>query len=165
MKTTTGGEDFSARNNSQFRLNADTIASISIPIINNDVFELTESFMVKLSFPDLEARVTLDQVQTSASVTIFDDDGNQFSQWCHMQHFNAYLLYAVLNFELDTTAKVVNESDSLSLDIFRTGQFSGNYRPSIIVSTSGSARGTTCCLLYTSPSPRDATLSRMPSSA
>ena len=145
MKTTTGGEDFSARNNSQFRLNADTIASISIPIINNDVFELTESFMVKLSFPDHEApvhRVTLDQVRTSAKVTIFDDDGNHFSHI--MQHFNAYLLYAVLNFELDTTAKVVNEGDSLSLDIFRTGQFSGNYRPSIIVSTSGSARGTTC---------------------
>ena len=28
-----------------------------------------------------------------------------------------------------------------------------------------SSRGDTACLLYTSPSPRDATLSRMPSSA
>ena len=31
--------------------------------------------------------------------------------------------------------------------------------------TDGSGNESTCCLLYTSPSPRDATLSRMPSSA
>ena len=34
-----------------------------------------------------------------------------------------------------------------------------------VLFTSGNSENTNVCLLYTSPSPRDATLSRMPSSA
>ena len=49
------------------------------------------------------------------------------------------------------------------------GGGAGGYRSSVVGESSGgggSAESTiTACLLYTSPSPRDATLSRMPSSA
>ena len=41
----------------------------------------------------------------------------------------------------------------------------GNINNNNSSSSSGSGSGSGSCLLYTSPSPRDATLSRMPSSA
>ena len=47
---------------------------------------------------------------------------------------------------------------------FNEVQSQGNCAESYILTRTWTARDN-CCLLYTSPSPRDATLSRMPSSA
>ena len=44
-------------------------------------------------------------------------------------------------------------------------ELSTNCRQLKLESSDGKKYNTECCLLYTSPSPRDATLSRMPSSA
>ena len=60
---------------------------------------------------------------------------------------------SVLTFGFEPTEYSVNEGDgSVDLGIFISGN-AGEFVPHVI------------CLLYTSPSPRDATLSRMPSSA
>ena len=70
----------------QLTLSTNAPALISIPLINDEIFELTESFVVNLSFSDSQPAfpgVTLSQ--TSAIVTIFDNDGNICSHCSHGQ--------------------------------------------------------------------------------
>ena len=56
--------------------------------------------------------------------------------------------------------------DMISLDEVQHRIKNGNSRPAISITfDDGYAENCSFCLLYTSPSPRDATLSRMPSSA
>ena len=61
-------------------LSTDESAPVKITIINDNVFELTETFLANLSFPDREALppgVTLNQ--TSARVIILDNDGESLN--------------------------------------------------------------------------------------
>ena len=53
----------------------------------------------------------------------------------------------------------------LSYDFFRPEEFDYGQRNNVTLYPEGTSGMYTTCLLYTSPSPRDATLSRMPSSA
>ena len=95
----TDGNDYNSITNLLLTFDSVTTNNVTVTIIGDTIFELTESFNAFLSFPGAPVpRVTL--APDSAQTTIIDDDG-----WCSL------------------------------------------------------------CLLYTSPSPRDATLSRMPSSA
>ena len=76
------GEDFVNTSNS-VTLRTDESATIEITIINDNTFELTESFFVELSFSDQDnvpRGVTLNQ--SSTQVIILDNDG-KFSvpQW------------------------------------------------------------------------------------
>ncbi len=56
----------------ELTLNFTTSAQISIPIINDDVFELTESFLVNLSL------IGGSTSQNSTRVFILDDDGTVY---------------------------------------------------------------------------------------
>lgn len=78
MHVNIAGEDYVVMTTGhRLTLNSDASALISIPLINDKIFELTESFLVNISFSDGESpvpRVTLNQA--SATVAIFDNDGN-----------------------------------------------------------------------------------------
>ena len=70
-------------------------------------------------------------------------------------------------------AKALDEAESFALGLIDLGIQPGDFvailgrnRPDLYISMVAiQMAGATPCLLYTSPSPRDATLSRMPSSA
>ena len=51
---------------------------IRIPLINDTYYELTECFEVKLSISDNERPSRVSIGQASATVIIFDDDGQSF---------------------------------------------------------------------------------------
>ena len=72
----TAGEDFIQPNNIPFTLNSSQSIEISVPINNDDVFELRESFSLHLS-SSASSGVSLNQ--SSAKVTIYDDDGKPLS--------------------------------------------------------------------------------------
>ena len=74
---------------------------------------------------------------------------------CIMAKCNNHLIYYIM--VLNNIIRTIHDTDLYNMK-------SLHYipRPSYILLTSGTFTG---CLLYTSPSPRDATLSRMPSSA
>ena len=74
---------------------------------------------------------------------------------------------AAQNFNEDITATIVNDGTLIAADDAIRFQ-SGTITNSGLIESTGetaSGNGEFACLLYTSPSPRDATLSRMPSSA
>ena len=70
---------------------------------------------------------------------------------------------ALVLVKLETTNPGHSIKDRMALKMLEDAEERGDIQPggTIIECTSGN----TGCLLYTSPSPRDATLSRMPSSA
>ena len=72
----TAGEDFIQPNFIPFTLNSSQRIEINVPINNDDVFELRESFSLHLS-SSASSGVSLNQ--SSAKVTIFDDDGKTLS--------------------------------------------------------------------------------------
>ena len=67
------GEDFAIPEKSHLTLSSNVGIQISVPIINDGVFELRESFLVNLSFPREHSS------QSSAEVIILDDDGMSVS--------------------------------------------------------------------------------------
>lgn len=80
-KTTSAGEDYVPVANLEGVISLSTDArplnqiTITMIINNDNMFELTESFMVSVSFPDYEAPVLRVILQTTAKVIIFDNDG------------------------------------------------------------------------------------------
>ena len=65
----TAGEDYHRPQSLELILDSTTSAQISIPIVNDDIFELTESFLVNLSL------IGGSTSQNSTRVVILDDDG------------------------------------------------------------------------------------------
>lgn len=65
------GDDYVQPQNTQYVLNSSRNVQISIPIISNDIYELTECFLVNIIFSGPHRG----PVQSSAKVIIFDDDG------------------------------------------------------------------------------------------
>ena len=66
------GEDFITPETHQFTLNSSQSIWISVPLINDNIFELSESFIVHLT-SNVSSGVSLNQ--SSATVTVLDDDG------------------------------------------------------------------------------------------
>ena len=64
------GDDFVQPPDTQYVLNSSRNVLISIPIINNDIYELTECFLVNVIFSGIHRG----PVQSSAKVIILDDD-------------------------------------------------------------------------------------------
>ena len=67
------GEDFAIPEKSHLNLSSNVGIQISVPIINDGVFELRESFLVNLSFPKEHSS------QSSAEVIILDNDSMSVS--------------------------------------------------------------------------------------
>ena len=75
-----------------------------------------------------------------------------------------------IDFGITNTDLVTAHHDQISYSTFPSEKVSENYLKKILSEANLNINdietiGVTGCLLYTSPSPRDATLSRMPSSA
>ena len=69
--TNAAGGDYVPIKTSTRILNSSTNIRIGIPIINDLIFELTESFLVNLVFSGLSRG----PIQSSAKIIILDDDG------------------------------------------------------------------------------------------
>ena len=67
--------------------------------------------------------------------------------------------------DFDSLGKSVFDDDRKTLKGNHPFDLESNKGASILIVNSNFGCGSSSCLLYTSPSPRDATLSRMPSSA
>ena len=71
--TCTDGSDYSKFARIEFTLTT-RIIDAPVPLIDDDIFELTEQFGASLTFPEVPpSRVTL--ASDPAQVTILDDDG------------------------------------------------------------------------------------------
>ena len=87
-----------------------------------------------------------------------------FYQFTHLQtnntHLNFILILADDQGWNGTSVKMINDNDLSKSDFYETPNIERIAENGVIFSNAYAG-----CLLYTSPSPRDATLSRMPSSA
>ena len=83
----TAGEDYHEPLSLELILDSTTSAQINIPIINDDIFELTESFLVNLSL------IGGSTSQNSTGVLILDDDGTACECQIHNVQFNKQFYY------------------------------------------------------------------------
>ena len=71
---------------------------------------------------------------------------------------------AIYSFNCERTQQIMNKFSAIRFNRYAPGQIMRQHHDHIHSLFDGNEKGIPC-LLYTSPSPRDATLSRMPSSA
>ena len=77
----TAGEDYHEPLSLKLTLDSTTSAQINIPIVNDDIFELTESFLVDLSL------IGGSSSHNSTGVLILDDDGTAYECQIHNVQF------------------------------------------------------------------------------
>ena len=112
--------------------------------------------------------VTYVTKSTTGLLEISDDELTNPSQWGFWEEQIVAWLGDVCDVQLDVSGIIsgsgYQDGTYNDVDLVRsaTTQTGGNNMKATVTITGG---GVSNCLLYTSPSPRDATLSRMPSSA
>ena len=85
----------------------DTSASFNISIIDDDIFEINESFSVTIESSSLPHRLLVQSEDCMVIVTIFDDDGELFCRAIHI--FKESFALIAITVVFDNEAYIIDE--------------------------------------------------------